>query len=411
MLPPRSGVQPVDLTVHPIGCCVDSPSTGVRAGSWWKLCLPVLTIALLVGCQGGPQSDVVERELRWQEDQIYALKSYLDEYHQELRRTRRENSKLKRELQAPPPAADELTPLVPEIELGPKEPVPVVPDVELGPQSDLRNRFQAPVRTSHHEFSMVQGASWKRPVTDAESAQVASVALRGQIHESQQGTSIVALVESRSSQGKPTELRGELSLMVLDEASETPSQPLARWDFTPEQIEEARAAGSNPAGVELDLPLAATLPDERPVQLWVRYVDEEGNKWLNSAELDPGRSFEFASAESQNSGLAKSPKIRIEPLPPTAHAAPISVDDAGWSVTWPGHASEVAQPAEWEPSSEPIPEVARVPSNPGGRYGSVASQRATWSPDRQRTASVRPSRTVRRRNEGSTAPPSWAPER
>lgn len=52
----------------------------------------------LVGCHGGPDTDIIERELRWHEDQIYALEDYLMEYQAKVRRLREENATLSQAL-------------------------------------------------------------------------------------------------------------------------------------------------------------------------------------------------------------------------------------------------------------------------------------------------------------------------
>lgn len=54
----------------------------------------LLALCLLAGCHGGPQTDIIERELRWQEDQIYALEDYVMEYQAKVRRLREENEML-----------------------------------------------------------------------------------------------------------------------------------------------------------------------------------------------------------------------------------------------------------------------------------------------------------------------------
>ena len=60
--------------------------------------LTPLLCGLLSGCHGGPKTDVIERELRWQEDQIYALEDYLMEYQAKVRRLRCENQTLRQSL-------------------------------------------------------------------------------------------------------------------------------------------------------------------------------------------------------------------------------------------------------------------------------------------------------------------------
>ena len=53
---------------------------------------------LLAGCQSGAQFDQVARELRMQEDQLYALEDYLEEYQRLVCKYRSENASLKRQL-------------------------------------------------------------------------------------------------------------------------------------------------------------------------------------------------------------------------------------------------------------------------------------------------------------------------
>src|SRR5690606_19873361 len=58
-----------------------------------------LVILLGLGCRSRSERDLVERELRMHEDQIYALEDYLEEYPEIVRRCRCENQELKRELE------------------------------------------------------------------------------------------------------------------------------------------------------------------------------------------------------------------------------------------------------------------------------------------------------------------------
>jgi len=56
-----------------------------------------LVVVLLSGCQNGnSQRDLVARELRMQEDKIYAMEDYINEYQQLLCKYRSENAALKR---------------------------------------------------------------------------------------------------------------------------------------------------------------------------------------------------------------------------------------------------------------------------------------------------------------------------
>ena len=76
---------------------------------------------LLIGCQSNAQQDLIARELRMQEDQIYAMEDYLTQYQQLLCDVRAENAALRRKLAdvqggeslpAPTPVRDESLRLV-----------------------------------------------------------------------------------------------------------------------------------------------------------------------------------------------------------------------------------------------------------------------------------------------------------
>ena len=88
---------------------------------------------MLSGCHGGPKTDVIERELRWQEDQIYALEDYLMEYQAKVRRLRCENETLRQSL------AKAKTLKIQEVRETLELPSPVQPDETIRPERSLLN--------------------------------------------------------------------------------------------------------------------------------------------------------------------------------------------------------------------------------------------------------------------------------
>ncbi|MCH2116734.1 MAG: hypothetical protein MK161_03465 [Pirellulales bacterium] len=92
-----------------------------------------LICGLLSGCHGGPKTDVIERELRWQEDQIYALEDYLMEYQAKVRRLRCENETLRQSL------AKAKTLKIQEVRETLELPSPVQPDETIRPERSLLN--------------------------------------------------------------------------------------------------------------------------------------------------------------------------------------------------------------------------------------------------------------------------------
>jgi hypothetical protein len=59
---------------------------------WWIASL----VLLLAGCQQDSGLDLVERDMRLQEDRIYQLQDWIREYQEMLESCRRENQALKR---------------------------------------------------------------------------------------------------------------------------------------------------------------------------------------------------------------------------------------------------------------------------------------------------------------------------
>lgn len=92
-----------------------------------------LICGLLSGCHGGPKTDVIERELRWQEDQIYALEDYLMEYQAKVRRLRCENETLRQSL------AKAKTLKIQGVRETLELPSPVQPDETIRPERSLLN--------------------------------------------------------------------------------------------------------------------------------------------------------------------------------------------------------------------------------------------------------------------------------
>jgi hypothetical protein len=69
----------------------------IRAGKAW-LVAAALVLAAVVGCQNNSDRDLIARDRRMQEDQIYALQDYINQYQQLVCRYRSENCALKRQL-------------------------------------------------------------------------------------------------------------------------------------------------------------------------------------------------------------------------------------------------------------------------------------------------------------------------
>jgi hypothetical protein len=396
---------------------------------------------VVAGCQSNAQQDLVARELRMQEDQIYAMEDYLAEYQKLICKYRMENAALRQRL-----GEDDETALPAP---GPRErarngtsPGRNGPDVEVPrPETDGTEpepQIELPEVPPLEETSSGGFDHQSDPVVPAVAMEasehetvIQEVWLHGEVVENDAGgPRLVVDVEPIDAGGEPARFDGSLSLMLLAADAGGGRQSLGRWDFPAEEVQ--LASGSENDGVirfYLELP-ADTLASEA-TEMWVRLLPESGEKLLAHAPLDLHAPGEFSS-------LAEPPwpstPGKEEPIITASHEiAPIGVGvvqtelaDAGWSTAKPGEPASVpdassAAAGEWRASDEPMPvavasrPVVRVEprvttSAPKrqARRAAVADRGkpAAWSPDRPAEESdARPQMAKRERR------PSWSATR
>lgn len=404
----------------------------------------------MVGCHGGAQTDIVEREMRWQEDQIYAMEDYLEQYQDLLCEYRAENAALKRQIawgrqiqrrptttrdreestqrrtrgqtprdnlrQPKVPSLDETMPGLetPPPGAGARQPV------ENGPNLKFRSGRR---RTPGVRRTMLEEPTepTDRVVPDAEPIETADpeppaslrhVVLQGDVlpDDGQSGPRLLVDVQPLAASGRPAAFEGELSLMVLD-ATDGQPRGIARWDFSPEDLAGLidQEAG---APMEFPLQLPAETPTDRPIQLWVRLVPDGGEKVLAHCDLDLQQAGQFAS-EGPRPFVAEQAVAVADGEP---HGQRLATSDQrnmslgewdGWKVARPGHPVKVAArdgliDSEWRKATQPIPGVVNygrpVQTRPLAKRKEDARPAAPKSPRPQRTAKA-------------VEPPSWSPDR
>lgn len=314
-----------------------------------RIVLALVVVASL-GCRSRSERDLVERELRMHEDQIYALEDYLSEYQAIVQRLRCENQELKQQLaqnksgvlqgnqgtvpparggtqddtwtpdrprtrslldrsratDQPDPFKDdaregiipelEIDVTEPEIELGP--PVPVTPPAP--PAAAPERSTSAPLQSEPAPPAIVptQVLSDAQPLLPTPQVETE---VFGEIVQlaNHQAASLHVEVRPLSADGMPLEFEGELEVMLLDPTAGPTAPALARWEFTPDEVEQAwrdpesREVFDVLAGVPEDLPL------NRPLELWIRLLPNDGGKILASTMLLPSEVTTVAAAETE----------------------------------------------------------------------------------------------------------------
>jgi hypothetical protein len=396
---------------------------------------------LPAGCQSGVERDVVQREMRQQEDQIYALEDYLSEYQQLLCETRSENERLKQQLvkgqfrddgstsKATPrgsrPSRPTTAPSSPPGTSSPEdEPTIAPPEV---PPLDLSEPAVPPLQdqSANEPEQLERDIQPVAAEVEVVGAATTAVILHGevQLDDQENGPRVLVEVEPVDDEGQLADFRGRLSRMVLDPAAREKEQPLARWDFEPKDLGQLAKRAKHGTMFEFPLQLPADAPSDRPLELWARLLPEDGEKVLGRTTMDLSRAGRFASvevrpAEKKTSSVrVASAEVVVEPGRREKHRrTDADVRQSGWQTARPG---ELANPqaarstpaAEWKLATRPIPEAESrpvaestpvrgylQPSAQGDRYGETGAP--DWSPERSGVRAAE-----------SPQSPAWSPTR
>lgn len=429
-----------------------------------SMCLLAAIALLLPGCRSTTSRDLVERELRQQEDQIYAMEDYLADYQQLLCQYRRENASLKRQLvqgqfkdgpveqpgrgstspslreDAPPrfrdtePPADSDSPsqVVPPLDFNTPE-IPPLDDTTSTNNEPHEEDDAAPLVADRNSASSTYSESVELANALTERAgpvPVAGppeqVAVRGEVilDDPEIGPRVWVEVTPILTSGTPTTFDGRLSLMILDMPASGAEKDIARWDFTRDDLAQVATESGGGATLQFPLQLPADVPADRPVELWVRLMPEGGRKVLAHAPLDLSRPSRFASVVSRPRPVvdravrtaAAELAIRSIPKP--------SAEDDGWTIARPDQPNLTTRlggtsDGNWRAATHPVPVVesrpvvdiplvssAHVPQRSSSESGnqSRTATSSTWSPER-------PPKTPPDDHIRPPAVPVWAPTR
>jgi hypothetical protein len=266
--------------------------------------------ALLLVAFGCRHADVnrelVERELRLQEDELYRLHDEVAEREKLLEAARRDNAVLERELQqaragaAVPP---ELVPALPPAPTGPppeREPRPDsgVPPIDVAPPIIEVPGLEGPkpppagrsswkstrgVRRASHEESIGEppdqgnddpAAARHQPADDRVAKIVLNRRLTGGYDADRRlgDDGIIVVIEPRNEDDRLISQPGDVSVVVVDPALSTKEARVARWGFTAEESSRHFRKTTRGEGIHLELPWPARVPLHERLMLFVRFT-------------------------------------------------------------------------------------------------------------------------------------------
>ncbi len=250
--------------------------------------LLIANCLLAVGCHGGVQTDVMQRELRLHEDRIYELEDYVDQYQALLDSCRRENRALKRELGMAPSGQD-------ADDYGLGEPRLIEPRLEFDDRdgNELDGAQRAPRDLAARLAGLANSPELLPRQGRLHQIHLNKLLSGGLDADGQPGDEgVLAVLEPRSAEGKLVREPGQVSLMIRDATRKGPRAQLARWDFESDELCGYWRKSPLAEGYVFELPWPANVPQGGQLQLWARLITDSGQKYLTHLDIDvqPGGS-------------------------------------------------------------------------------------------------------------------------
>jgi hypothetical protein len=443
-----------------------SSTTGLNRARIARL-IPVALVALCIaGCQSNSERDFIARDQRRQEDQMWAMQDYIQQYQQLVCRFRSENAALRRQLNdersgaemSPQPAPTRATTSPPYRNAPPNQPAPGtqpnnqsappgsdapdVPPLQGGsasepihwdePFAQLRSQAGGPDRwaqlasyeapstgkTTESKSSVYSAAentagqsgsdrpSQVMPIMSAE------VLLSGEVVANDDGAPRLAIdVQTFDEAGHAVRFDGTASLAIVNSANGV-QQRLARWDFGPDDVRAAADpnAGDPAMHFRVELPVGTKIEGKN--ELLVRLVPTTGASLLSHARLDLSKPGLFSSRtdkiwQSNDSVMAASYNEPATEAETGADDPAPPINEGAWATAAPGKPANLpadnGEPsAGWRAANEPIPDAV-VHSRPATKVWNDQAKRPEDPAPANSTTLVAPV--------GVALKPTWAPER
>jgi hypothetical protein len=329
-----------------------------RALAAWLRIVALVLLSSVTGCQTNSERDLIARDRRMQEDQIYALQDYIKQYQQLVCRYRSENSSLRRQLsegtvvepstsersvlppaKTSPPASKApqfQTPIPPGVK-EPSPPPPTTPEMEIPAVPPLKS-----TSTGDESLHNIAGTDGETPANasaqvvlasydqqDSTTASPNEVHLHGRVvaNDGGGGPRVMVDVVPPTASGGAELFDGKVSLMLLAETANGRKRSLGRWDFSRDDVRAARHSRADETMLRFFVELPARTPVSEPTQLWVRLVPHDGGKFLAHAGIDlthPGVFSSIVMPLPQESVAAVAPSDEIGPPASTEVIVPES---------------------------------------------------------------------------------------
>lgn len=326
----------------------------------WRLGVLLLLLGGWAGCRNQVRYELLERDLRFHEDEIYHLEDELSSTQARLDAARRENAALRRELAeqgetgSSGSGAGSFEPSgPPAVDLGTESPGPSPLEPQAPPYDGPPVIDPLPPEDAGGEpppFVPPGGASsldldrlFQREPEEISDYQVRQVTLNqlltgGHNTDGRLGDEgLLVVLEPRNEAGQVLNVPGDLSLVLLDPAQRGEAARVARWDYSADEVADRFATNVFGPGVRLELPWPGPPPGSSDLRLFARFTTADGQKFeverTVHVELGPVPAGAWQTVV-EDAGPALTPASGDRPavLLPEPNADPAVGLSDGWSA-------------------------------------------------------------------------------
>jgi hypothetical protein len=318
-----------------------------------SLALALCALIAVVGCKSHANSELLERELRKQEDCIYHLEGELDSMDAMLESARRENMALKKEMSSGDKGASGGGSLTPSVTIPPSISAPSISVPSISPPSPTpaRPRTTVPRGDPVEEAPKFEspdaeptlpdpneppplfkptGATSIEPSLDGDPKKITRLALNRQLtggwnpdhHHGDEG--IFVAFEPRDAANKLVEATGDISIVVLDPMQTGAAARVGRWDFTSDEAAMHFSKRPLGRGLQFELPWPSAPPANRELRLFVRLTTPDGRKIDTDTKIRVTLCDQNGKDWASKSNAADGPTLAVpEDAKPIQHTQPV----------------------------------------------------------------------------------------
>ncbi|MGY8770744.1 MAG: hypothetical protein ACKVH8_20225 [Pirellulales bacterium] len=268
-----------------------------------------MSILVLSGCRSDPSITLLESELRYLEDKVYALQDVVDQKEDQISSSQKENNSLRKRLGLPAdfsqtnnsstelnrlsrsdtPRLSKPDPNSLSIDFG----TPVDMSSNAGTSDSVIQEVSLPLSNTANESapsapSITTPPLETKPITDfrIDSIKLSPRLTGGYDFDDTPGDEgVMVVLEPRNKLGQYIARAAPVSVVVLDPAFQGDAAYVARWDF--ETIETAKYLKESlfGRGIHLKLPWPNGLPKHQELLLFVRYQTIDGTKLQEKKDI------------------------------------------------------------------------------------------------------------------------------